>query len=89
MEKLCDRRDLALLCLMYDLYKQRLYERIANRVTRAANGYVFDLTVPHMSAYSKSPYYMGANMWNSLPINIWNSGSKEQFKQNMRDYLKQ
>ena len=89
MEKLCDRMDLALLCLMYDLCKQERYERIANRVTRATNGYVFDLTMPHMSVYSKSPYYVGANMWNSLPINIRNSDSKEQFKQNMRDFLKQ
>ena len=42
IEKLCDRRNLALMCIMYDLCQNRLYEKIANRATRAADGYIFD-----------------------------------------------
>ena len=61
--KLCDRRNLALMCIMYELCQNRMYEKTVNRPTRAAEGYMFDLTIPHMNVYSKSPYYTGANMW--------------------------
>ena len=89
VEKLCNRRNLALLCIMYDLRQKGLYERKANRVTRAAEGYTFDLTVPHMGVYAKSPYYVGASMWNALPVNIQNLNSKERFKCEIKERLKQ
>ena len=84
IDKLCDRRDLMLLCLMYDLCHQGLYERKVTRITRAANGFMFDLMVPQKGVYSKSPYYIGASKWNSLPVNIRKAGNKEQFKQLFR-----
>ena len=88
MEKLCDRRTVSLSCIMYDLYQQGMYERNVTRVTRAANGFTFDLMVPRMSVYAKSPYYVGANVWNLLPTDIRNTDSKDEFKQKMRDHLK-
>ena len=72
IEKLCDRRKLALMCIMYDLCQNRMYEKIANRATRATDGYSFELSVHYKGAYAKSPYYVGANMWNSLPVNVRN-----------------
>ena len=88
LEKLCDRRNVALMCIMYDLCRNRMYEKVASRVTRAADGYTFDLTVPHMGVYAKSPYYVGANMWNVLPLNIRNSNTKAHFKYEIKDRLK-
>ena len=34
-------RELSLLCLMYVLRQENLYEKIANRVTHARDGYIF------------------------------------------------
>ena len=73
-----------LLCLMYDLCQQGLYERKVTRVTHAANGFMFDLMVPQKGVYSKAPYYIGASKWNYLPVNIRKADNKEQFKQLFR-----
>ena len=89
IDKLSDRRDLVLMCMMYDLCQQGLYERKVTRVTCAADGLMFDLMVPQKGIYAKSRYYVGANKWNSLPVNIRNTGNKEQFKQQFRAYQKQ
>ena len=72
IEKLCDQRNLFLMCIMYNLYQKGMYEKIANRATRAADGYTFNLTIPNMGVYAKSPYYVGASMWNLLPVNVQN-----------------
>ena len=88
IEKLCVRRNIALTSIMYDLCQNRMYEKIANRPTRAAEGFTFDLNILHMGVYSKSPYYMGASMWNLLPVNIRNLNNKIQFKYEIRDRLK-
>ena len=59
------------MCIMYDLYqKGKMYEKIENRATQAADGYTFDLTIPNMGVYAKSPYYVGASMLNLLPVNV-------------------
>ena len=55
-----------------------------NRVTRATDGYKFDLKIPHSGIYPKSPYYVGANSWNNLLPNIQNMTSKAQFKKELR-----
>ena len=92
IEKRCDRRNLFLMCIMYDLYQKKMYEKIANHATRAADGYIFDLTIPNMRVYAKSPYYValvGASMWNLLPVNVQNKNNKEQFKHEVRERLKQ
>ena len=65
------------MCIMYDLCRNRMYEKIANQVTKAADGYTFDLTVPHMGVYAKSPYYVGANI-----------NTKAHFKYKIKDRLK-
>ena len=89
IEKLCDRRNLFLMCIMYDLYQKGTYEKIANRATRTADGYTFDLTILNMGVYAKSLYYVGASIWNLLPVNVRNKNNKEQFKHEVRERLKQ
>ena len=63
-----------------------MYEKIANRATPAADGYVFDLSV-HIGVYAKSSYYVGASMWNSRPVNIRNLNNKKLLKRKIRDCL--
>ena len=41
-----------------------------------------------MGVYAKSPYYVGANMWNVLSFNIRNSNTKAHFKYEIKDHLK-
>ena len=50
------RRDLALMCIMYDLRHNNMYEKGVARVTCANQGYIFYLKVPHTGLYAKSPY---------------------------------
>ena len=38
---------------MYELCQNRKYEKIANRPTRAGDGYIFYLTIPRMGVYNK------------------------------------
>ena len=62
IDKLNNRRHLALMCIMYDLRQNNMYKKEVTRFTRANEGYNFDLTGPHMGVYAKSPYYIGASM---------------------------
>ena len=39
IDKLGDRRNLALLCIMFDLRQKGMYEKKGNRITRATEGY--------------------------------------------------
>ena len=86
LDILCDRRDFQLLCLMYDLRKANKYNKNVNRATRARDGYVFETVIPKRGIYSRSPYYVGANMWQKLPIYIQNAVSKEKFKTELKGH---
>ena len=88
VDKLCDRRNLALLCIMFDLRQKGLYEKKSTRITHATDGYRFELLTPHKELYAKSPHYVGANMWNRLPANVQNMNNKEHFKRELRRRLK-
>ena len=87
LDKLCVRRKIALLCTMYDLRQNNKYEKIGSRVTRANDGYVFDVMTPHVGIYANSPYYVGASMWNRLPLDIRNIPIKEHYKRELKNYL--
>ena len=73
---------------MYDLCQNGMYEKKATRATRAAEGYIFYQSVPNMGVYASSPYYMGANMWNLLPVNTQNMKKKEPLKYELKERLK-
>ena len=86
VNKLCDRHNVALLCIMYELCQNRKYEKIPNQPTRAADGYIFDLAIPHMGIYNKSPYYIGASMWNLLPVDVRNLNNKYEIRERLNNY---
>ena len=54
IDKLCDRRKLALLCLMFDFRQRGMYAKTGLRTTRATDGYKFELTIHHVRSYAKS-----------------------------------
>ena len=87
IDKLGDRRNLALLCIMFDLRQKGMYEKKGNRITRVTEGYTFELSIAHMGLFVKSPYYIGANMWNRLPVNIQKMNNKERFKNEIKSRL--
>ena len=72
---------------MYDLFKEGMYEKIGNRATRANDGYRFDMHIPRTRVYARSPYYMGAVMWENLPLRIRQSNTKSKFKQELKAFL--
>ena len=80
IKKLKSRRDMSLLCLMYDLKQMRLYEYIGERVTRQGDKYTFRTDISATSIYGRSPYYTGSKLWNSLPAHVQNARTKAQFK---------
>ena len=45
-------------------YVQKIKHLKKNKKKKhAAGGYNFDLTVPHMGIYARSPFYIGANIY--------------------------
>ena len=73
---------------MYELRQNNMYEKEVIRITRANEEYKFDPTLPHMGLYAKSPYYIGANMWNRLLVNLQTSNNKGQLKKKVGSLLK-
>ena len=51
------RRNLGLLCIMYELQQNNMYLKESARLTRATEGFNFDLAVGllHLGIYAKSP----------------------------------
>ena len=87
IDQLCDRRNIVLLCIMFDLCQKGLYMKKSVRFTCATDGYNFDLAILCLGLYVKSAYYMGASMWNGQPVNIQNINKKERFKCKIRSRL--
>ena len=69
---------------MYDLRQNNKYEKIGIPVTRANDGYVM---TPHVGIYANSPNYVGASMWNRLPLDLRNIPIKEHYKRELKNYL--
>ena len=79
-----ERRDLNLLCIMYDLKQLHLYERTRDRETRQGKTYIFQTYIALVGIYTRSPYYVGSKLWNNIPSNIQNTGTKAQFKHELK-----
>ena len=82
--QLKERRDLNLLCILYEMKQLHLYERVGDRATRQGDKYVFKTDIAIVGPYARSPYYLGSKLWNSLPINIQNANTKAQFKHEIK-----
>ena len=52
---------------MFDLRHAGMYENKRDQITRANDGYVFKTEIPTVRIPSRSPYYVGARKWNTLP----------------------
>ena len=77
------RRDLSLLCMMYELKQLHLYERVIKQDDK----YTFQPDIAAVGVYTRSPYYIGANLWNNLPVNIQQARTKAQFKCEVKPLL--
>ena len=74
------RRQKQLLSLMF-IYKQRCdVARVHGRMTRAAQHFAFARERYQCIKYKNSPYYKGALLWDSLPIETRNSICLSDFK---------
>ena len=87
VDMLDKRRTLQLLCILYELSMQSQYEMRRNRATRLAQKYIFDIKCANLDLYAKSPYCVGAKLWNDLPRHIQKQNSKEQFKHSVIDLI--
>ena len=89
IDTLQQRRELSLLCMMYDLKQLGLYEKIGDRITRQCDKYIFHYDIANVGAYMRSPYYIGARSWNKMPANIQDARTKSHFKYEVNFFLNQ
>ena len=82
--RLKERRDLNLLCILYEMKQLHLYERVGDCSTRQGDKYEFKMDIAVVGPYARSPYYLGSKLWNSLPIHIQNATTKAQFKHEVK-----
>ena len=61
------RRCIQLLLLMYRKSKDNSLSKVFNRNTRQSNRFTFKTDSFEVTLYKRSPYYIGAKMWNDLP----------------------
>ena len=77
------RRKMQLLSLMY---KHKLVfntGRTFQRATRGAERYTFDVERYNVIKYKNSPYYKGADLWDTLPRQVIDSTCFTELKKNM------
>ena len=79
-----ERRDLNLLCIMYEMKQLHIYERIGVCATRQCDNYVFHTDITVTGAYGRSPYYIESKLWNDLPSDIQHARTKTQFQNELK-----
>ena len=77
---LCDRREIQLSNIMFDIRHDRRYVNCPLVQTRQADRVVFKTEIVHYEIYRRSPYYVGRNLWNNLPLELTSCESKIEFK---------
>ena len=84
------RRQKQLLCLMF-IYKNRHIDirRIHGRNTRAAGVYSFTRERYHNVKYRNSPFYKGALLWDTLPVNARQCLTIIEFKKHLANVYTQ
>ena len=75
------------MCMMYENRLLSLNEKTVTRNTRLADKYIFDIKRVNLEIYSKSPYYIGGKLWNSLPKEVQDINTKGKFKRAIADYI--
>ena len=82
------RREIQLLGLMYDISKNPSYVLNSRANTRQARKIVFATEIVKYDIYRKSPYYVGCNLWNTLPAEIQMQQSRGNFKIELRRFYR-
>ena len=68
---LLDRRKLQLLSLMYDISDNEDYIQIPCVHTWQAERIVFSTDIVQYDIHKWSPYYVGCNLWNTIPLSLY------------------
>ena len=74
------RRNIQLLGLMYQHKQNPINLRLFPRNTRGANRETFHLERFQNCKYKNSLYYVGAELWNTLPLDLTQIPTLYQFK---------
>ena len=82
------RRIIQLLCLMYIHRRDPANLKIPVRNTREADRDIFKVERYKNCKYKNSPYYKGADIWKSLPLDISDSDCMFQFKKGIKRIYK-
>ena len=77
---LTQRRNIQLLGLMYEHSKNPANLRVYIRNTREADRNVFHVERYQNLKYKNSPYFVGCELWNNLPLDVIHSPTVQQFK---------
>ena len=80
VDMLSKRRMLQLLSIIYDNATRLRPDRVVLHNTRLANKNNIEIHMANTQLYSRSPYYIGGKIWNSLPIQTQELKTKGQFK---------
>ena len=78
------RRELQLLGLMYDISNNPSYIVTPRANTRQAEKITFKTDIVSYDIYRRSPYYVGCNLWNTLPVTTQKERSRTAFKSEIR-----
>ena len=62
------RREVQLLNIMFTLKLNNKYKKESSSVTRNVDRYVFKTDIVHKDIYSRSPFFCGVTLWNSIPV---------------------
>ena len=77
---LVERREIALLNLLFDMRTDFRYINPVVANTRQADRITFKTNLVQYDFYKRSPYFIGSSLWNGLPVDLQKSYSKKVFK---------
>ena len=89
----CGRVDYVSLNLMYNIFSKTAPSYMCNEIQHSSHSYgtrqrTSSIVIPHVKTQgSKTFKYCTIKLWNSLPLGIKSSRSKEEFKRNCKKYL--
>ena len=88
LDLLSTRREMQLLGLMYDISDNQLYVLMPRANTRQADKIVFSTEIVKYDIYQRSPYYVGCNLWNTLPVIVQKQQTRDKFKTEVKRFLR-
>ena len=65
---------------MYDISTNPSYIQTPRANTRQADKITFVTDIVNYDIYQKSPYYVGTELWNKLPVAVQGKASRAEFK---------